>query len=139
MSGEPKPVPRPTPETRPYWEATRRRQLVHHRCEGCGAGSQHPRAVCACGSTDLTWTPCSGRGRLFSYVVVHRPEPVFADEAPFVLATVELEEGVRMTTRIVDVPADPAALPLDMELELRWLERGDVNLPVFAPAGPEGA
>lgn len=138
MSGEPKPVPRPTPETLPYWEATRRRELVHHRCDRCGAGTQHPRAVCACGSTDLTWTSCTGRGRLHSYVVVHRPEPAFADEAPFVLATVELEEGVRMTTRIVDVPADPSALPLGMEVELRWSERGDVNLPVFAPAGPEG-
>lgn len=128
------PEPHPTPETRPYWEATTRHVLVHHRCRGCGSATQHPRAVCAgCGSTDLAWTPCSGRARLHSYVIVHRPEPVFAAEAPFVLAIVELEEGVRMTSRIVDVEPNPDALPLDAELELRWLPRGAVNLPVFAP------
>jgi uncharacterized protein len=134
MTG-PLPEPRPTPETRPYWEATTRHELVAHRCATCDAATQHPRAVCACGSTELAWQPCSGRARLHSYVIVHKPEPVFAADAPFVLAVVELEEGVRMTTRVVDVEPLPEHLPLDLSLELRWLERGAVNLPVFAPTG----
>lgn len=133
MSTEPLPEPRPTPETAPYWDATTRHELVHHRCTACGSRSQHPRAVCACGSRELAWTVCSGRARLYSYVIVHKPEPVFAADAPFVLAVVELEEGARMLTRVVDVDPVPEALPLDMALELRWLPRGAVNLPVFAP------
>jgi uncharacterized OB-fold protein len=136
MSAEAMPVPEPTPETRPYWEATTRHELVHLRCGACGLGTQHPRAICRCGSADLGWARCSGRARLDSYVIVHRPEPAFAAEAPFVLAVVELEEGVRMTTRIVEVVPEPVALPLDMPLELRWLSRGEFNLPVFAPAVP---
>lgn len=138
MTTETFPVPRPTPETQPYWDATARHELVHHRCAACGSGTQHPRAICGCGSTELGWAPCSGRGRLHSFVIVDRPEPVFAAEAPFVLAVVELEEGVRMTTRIVEVDPVPAALRLDMPVELRWLERESVSLPVFAPS-PEPA
>ena len=134
MAKDLRPEPQPTPETRPYWDATRRHELVHQRCEQCGSASQHPRAACAeCGSVALDWVPCSGRARLHSYVIVHRAEPVFAEDVPYVLAIVDLPEGFRMTTRIVEVDPNPASLPLDLELELRWLERSDVNLPVFAP------
>jgi uncharacterized OB-fold protein len=129
------PVPTPTPETRPYWEATARHELVVHRCDACGTATQHPRTRCECGSGDLAWHVCTGSARLHSFVIVHRPEPVFATEAPFVLAVVELDEGARMTTRVVEVEPLPENLVLDMDLELRWLSRGDVELPVFAPAG----
>jgi hypothetical protein len=77
----------------------------------------------------------SGRARLYSYVICHRPAPGFEDEVPYILALVDLEEGPRMMTNIVGVPADPSALELDMELTVTFEKRrGGVLLPQFRPA-----
>ena len=75
----------------------------------------------------------SGRARLYSYVISHRPAPGF--EPPYAVAVVELEEGPRMMTNLVDTPQTPEALVLDMPLEVVF-ERvsEDISLPLFRPA-----
>lgn len=75
---------------------------------------------------------CSGRSTLHSYVISQLPAPGFT--GPTVIAVVELEEGPRMMTNVVDVDPTPEALELDMPLEVRFEQRGDVAVPVFAPA-----
>lgn len=77
----------------------------------------------------------SGRATLYSYVINHRPAPGFEDEAPYAIAVVELEEGVRMMTNLVGVPNTPEHLELDMELQVVFERRGDVSVPLFEPAG----
>ena len=66
----------------------------------------------------------------------HRPAPGFEDDAPYAIAVVELDEGPRMMTSIVGLPATPEALQLDMPLQVRFEPRGDVSLPVFGPLDP---
>src|SRR5690606_18935695 len=78
------------------------------------------------------WVQVSGRATLYSYIIDHRPPPAFGP-GPNVIAVVELEEGPRMMTNLVDVPADPDSLPLDMPLEVCFEVRGDRKVPVFRP------
>ena len=135
-----KPVPVPTPETQPFWDGCAAGELRIQRCGDCRRPYFYPRPVCpACGSVDVEWFTASGRATLYSYVINHRPAPGFEDEVPYVIAVVELDEGPRMMTNIAGVPPDPEALVLDMPLEVTFERRGDLSLPVFAPAGERPA
>ena len=125
-------APTPTPETAPYWEAATAGRLSIQRCRTCGRHYFYPRSFCPrCQSADVEWTDVSGRGRLVSYVINHRPLPPADLDAPQVIALVELEEGVRMLTNIVGSPAEPAALPLDAPVSVAFEPRGDLKVPVF--------
>lgn len=124
--------PSPTGETQAYWDATRQGRLEVPRCLDCRRPFFYPRSSCPrCGSERLEQLVCTGRARLLSYVVSHRPAPGF--EGPVVIAIVELEEGPRMMTNIVGVPPDPDALPLDLPLTVLFEQRGDLAVPVFTP------
>ena len=125
-------APTPTPETAPFWAAAAAGRLSIQRCRTCGRHYFYPRSFCpACQSADVEWTDVSGRGRLVSYVINHRPLPPADLDVPQVIALVELEEGVRMLTNIVDSPAEPAALPLDAPVSVAFEARGDLKVPVF--------
>ena len=132
-----KPVPVPTPETQPFWDGCAAGELRIQRCADCGRPYFYPRPVCpACGSRNVEWFTASGRATLYSYVINHRPAPGFEDDAPYAIAVVELDEGPRMMTSIAGLPATPEALQLDMPLQVRFEQRGDVSLPVFGPLEP---
>lgn len=131
----PKPAPRPTPETQEFWDGAARGELQLQRCRPCDQFYFPPRPFCPrCLGDDIGWERVSGRGRLYSYVINHRPPPHFGTE-PYAIAVVELEEGPRMMSNIVGVANTPDDLVLDMALEVTFEERGDVAVPVFAPAG----
>ncbi|GAB2932917.1 Zn-ribbon domain-containing OB-fold protein [Nonomuraea fastidiosa] len=131
-----KPAPKPTPETQPFWDGTAAGELRIQRCTACERHYFYPRPGCPrCGGDQVEWVRASGRATLYSYVINHRPAPGFEDEAPYAIAVVELEEGVRMMTNIVGVPNDPEHLELDMELRVVFERRGDVTVPLFEPAG----
>ncbi|SDL97202.1 hypothetical protein SAMN05421874_13419 [Nonomuraea maritima] len=131
-----KPAPKPTPETQPFWDGTAAGELRIQRCRACERHYFYPRPNCPrCGGDQVEWVRASGRATLYSYVINHRPAPGFADEAPYAIAVVELEEGVRMMTNIVGVENVPDKLPLDMELRVVFEQRGDVHVPLFEPAG----
>ena len=131
-----KPVPVPTPETQPFWDGCAAGELRIQRCTDCGKPYFYPRPVCPnCGSGNVEWFTASGRATLYSYVINHRAAPGFADDAPYAIAVVQLEEGPRMMSNIIGLPATPEALVLDMPLEVTFEPRGDVMLPQFKPAG----
>ncbi|MFI5957520.1 Zn-ribbon domain-containing OB-fold protein [Cryptosporangium sp. NPDC051539] len=130
------PVPVPTPLTRPYWDGCAHGELRLQHCASCAAPFFPPQARCPrCRGADLEWAPVSGRATLYSYLIQHRPAPGFEDRGPYAVAVVELAEGPRMMTNIVDIPNTPEDLVLDMALQVRFEERDDIHLPVFAPAG----
>lgn len=131
-----KPVPIPTPETARYWDGCRDHQLLLQRCERCERYVFYPRAACPfCGLDDaLEWVAASGRGRLSSFIVQHVPAPGYEDETPFVIALVELEEGVTMLSNVVGIEPDPDRLELGMALEVDFEDRGELAVPVFRPA-----
>ncbi len=131
----PKAAPKPTPETQPYWDAANRRELAIQRCTSCGKAFFYPRSACpACYSQQVEWFVASGRARLHTYLISHRPAPGFAEQVPYAIAVVELEEGPRMMTNIVGVDNTPENLVLDMDLEVDFEPRGAQLVPVFRPA-----
>lgn len=91
----------------PFWQAAREGRLLIQRCDRCGEHQWYPRAHCVHCGGEPAWVEASGRGVVHTYTVVRRTtNPEFADDLPYVFAIVQLDEGVRMASRIVDVPAD---------------------------------
>eukprot|EP00435_Cladocopium_sp_Y103_P078528 s1_g2267.t1 len=131
-----RPLPEPTPETEHFWEGCRSGELRLQSCNDCSTTYFPPRPFCpVCGSRNVAVTKASGKAKLYSYVINHRPRPDFGDE-PHSIAVVELAEGPRMMTNIVDCPQTPEALQLDMPLEVTFEKASDtISLPKFKPAG----
>ena len=131
-------TPTPTPETAPFWEAAKYDRLLIQRCRSCVLHYFYPRPFCPrCASADVEWDVVSGRGRLVSYVIDYRPMPPTDGAVPLIIALVELDEGVRLLTNIVDAAPDPDALPLDAPVSVAFQPRGDVKLPVFRLVGAQ--
>lgn len=108
-----------TPVTAPYWQALAQGRLDFQRCRACGHGWLPARAHCpACLSSDSEWQPASGRGRIVSWVVYHAAyAPHLAERVPYNVAIVELAEGPRLITNIVDHP-DGKGLGIGAPVEL---------------------
>ncbi len=132
-----KPLPQPTPETQPFWDGTKAGELRLQRCDACGNVIFPPRAFCPkCASRSVSWFKASGRGKLWSYVINHRPAPGFEQDGPYAIAVVKLDEGPNLMTNIVDCPQTPEALQLDMPVEVVFDAVSDaISLPKFRPAG----
>lgn len=130
-------LPEPTPETRKYWDGLASGSLRIQQCIPMKHSYFYPRTSCpVCGTEDVEWVTASGRARLHSYVISHRPAPGFSP--PYVIAVVELEEGPRMMTNIVGVPPLAGQLDLDMELVVEFEARSDeITVPLFRPATAE--
>ncbi len=133
-----RPLPTPmTPEAKPYWDGAREGKLMIPKCRSCGKAFFYPRVVCPlCGSRDIGWIQASGRGRLHSFEIAHQIlNKAFKVKTPVVLAMVELEEGPRMLTNLVNIAPDPTALRCDMPVEVIFEKQNDqVTLPMFQPA-----
>jgi uncharacterized OB-fold protein len=130
-----KPLPEITAESRPFWDGCKRHQFLVQRCRVCGARQHYPRGVCAsCWSEDLEWLPSAGRGRIYAFTVTHRTQARgFRDELPYVLAWVELDEGVQVLTNLVG--CDPAKLTIGMDVRVTFEDvNADVSIPRFTPA-----
>ena len=105
-----KPLPFPTnPElSEPFWEAAKRHELVIPRCKRCSNLHFYPRELCPiCLSSDLEWVPVSGRGRVYSFTVVYQPaNRAFVEETPYVYAMIQLDEGPRMISNVIETPSE---------------------------------
>ena len=128
-----RPLPVPTPETKRFWEGTKAGELRLQRCDACRHTYFPPRPFCPkCASRKVSVVKSSGKAKLFSYVIHHRPAPGFTP--PYAIAVVELAEGPRMMTNIVGCPQTPDALLLDMPLEVTFEKQTDqITLPFFRP------
>jgi uncharacterized OB-fold protein len=127
-------LPSPDISTQPYWDAAREQRLLIKRCLECGLAHFYPRMLCpSCWSSNLTWEPASGRAVLYTWSIVHTNDlPPFPERVPYVAAVVDLEEGPRMMTNIVD--CDPLTLQMNMRLEVTFRrETDEITLPVFRP------
>ena len=134
MSEYNKPLPQPSRTSQPFWDAAKRHELMLQRCEACHKFIYYPRARCPhCFSDRLLWRKCSGKGKLYSFTVVHRPSTRLFADGPYVLAIVELEEGPRMTTNIV---GPPERLKVDMPVTVYFDDvTPECTLVKFKPAG----
>jgi uncharacterized OB-fold protein len=130
-----RPLPRINKLNAPYWEATKRHELQIQRCKACGHRWFPPASRCPqCLSSDHEWAPASGRGKVWSWIVMwQRYFPAFEDRIPYNVAYVELEEGPRLMTNIVD--CDESDLRCDLPVEVVFEDVTDeIMLPVFRPA-----
>jgi hypothetical protein len=121
-----------SPESGPFWEATRERRLVLQWCTACEEPIQYPRSFCprcqASGSS-LEWRDASGLGVVYAIVVEHKPEAM-GEESPYAVALVDLEEGVRLMTNIVGPDALSATISTGVRVTWEPLEDGR-HLPLF--------
>ena len=131
-----RPLPLPNEDTEAYWEACRGHRLVVSRCASCGHRFLPPAAVCpACLSEEVSLAPVSGKAKVFSFIVVHRPlHPAFFAEAPYGVAIVELDEGPRMHTRLVGVAAADVRIGMPVEVVFQKAD-DEIWLPLFKPIG----
>ncbi len=130
-----KPIPEPAPESVPYWEAARQHRLELPRCNACRKFWFPPSQSCPhCLAAEFTFKPVSGRGKVYSFVTFHRVyHPAFANEVPYVVALVELEEGPRLLTNIVGVK--PEAVTCDMPVNVVFDDVAEnVSVPKFTSA-----
>ena len=109
-----KPLPRVNAINRPFWDGCNRGELVLQQCDdpACARFIYYPRVCCPyCGGGALSWKPVSGRGRIATFTIVHRPQhQSFFPEAPYYVIAVELEEGPLMYSRLAVSPASPERL-----------------------------
>lgn len=121
----PAPAPLVNPETAPFWEATTRGELLITHCNDCGKYTWYPRFFCAhCWSTDVIQTPAAGTGTIYSFAINRRGVRDYAAEGvtPYVIAYVELTEGPRVLTNIVD--CDPESLKIGDSVMLTFHDTG---------------
>lgn len=115
--GFPRPLPERGGDAEPYWRALAEGRIELPRCRSCNRWIFYPRPFCPqCHSTDVAWREVSGRGRVYTFSVVHRAtHPWFLDKTPYVYAVVELENGVRLPTTIVHCNPSEVSIGLDVE------------------------
>jgi hypothetical protein len=135
MSGATKPIPVVDGDSAPFWNGCREGKLLIQRCLTCGNHLFYPRVVCPhCMSDRIEWTESSGRGKVYSFTVARVPAgEAFAEDVPYVVALVELEEGVRMMTNLTGVSPDDVRC--DMPVEVVFEERDGFAFPKFTPRG----
>lgn len=129
------PIPRPTPETQPYWDAAKQGKLLIQRCNDCAQHYFYARPLCShCLSRNVEWVEASGRGTLHTYVISMRPGRSAPLPPPYIVAIIELDEGPRMMSNLVGVEPDPAKIPCDMPVQVVFEAISDeITLPRFRP------
>jgi len=137
---EQKPAPvRPLPsleelDTAAFWRATRDGQFRYQQCAGCGTVVWHPRAHCTgCTDGELQWQTAAGEGVVYSFSVVRQSyHPFFRNKVPYVVALVDLDEGPRFLTNLIE--ADPADVHVGQRVTIAWEEHEQLSIPLVKPA-----
>lgn len=134
-----KPIPIPDEASAPFFEGARRHELMLLRCRDCGTfmwpGAPFATTVRSrcinCYSGSLEWTATSGRGAIYSFAIMHQVyDPAFAEEVPYNVTIVDLEEGVRMTSNIVDCPNDELEVGTPVEVVFEDVDE-QISIPRF--------
>lgn len=128
-------LPTIEPETQQFWDAAKAGQLMLGKCGSCGKVHYYPRPMCPhCWSEEVSLTAASGKGVLYTWSTVFVNDlPPFKAMLPYVAAQVDLAEGVRITTNMID--CDPAELAIGMPVSLTFRDLNDeIAVPVFRPA-----
>jgi uncharacterized OB-fold protein len=122
-------------DTRAYWDAARQGQLMIGHCKSCSTRFFYPRPLCPnCWSGEVELTAATGRGTLYTYSVVYMNDlSPFDQWLPYIAAMVDLEEGVRISTNIVDCDTRDLKIGMPLIVSFRQADEG-LAVPVFRPA-----
>jgi uncharacterized OB-fold protein len=129
-----KPLPRPSEDSAPFWEAASKGELRLQRCGDCGHVRFPPSILCArCLSERCEWVQLSGRGVVYSWIVVHQSQhPAFNADVPYNVAIVQLDEGPRLHTNLVECPNDRIHIGMPVEVVFEKVS-DDTALVKFRP------
>lgn len=130
-----KPLPEPTKVSQPFWDGAKEHRLMLQRSKRTGKYIYYPRAVSPYGPGDeLEWIQASGKGSVYSYTVARRPTgPQWAEEGPYVIAIIELEEGPHLTANILGCPTEQVSIGMAVMASFEDVT-DDVTLVQFRPA-----
>lgn len=134
MSEYIKPLPAVQPWSQPFWDGTKQHKLLIQQCKACGAKIFYPRKVCPeCWSQELGWSEASGRGTVYTFTITRDGvEAKFVPDLPYVLAMIDLEEGIRMMGNVVE--CDPEQVTFGMDVEVVFDDVTDeFTLPKWRP------
>jgi uncharacterized OB-fold protein len=128
-------LPTPDGDSQTFWDAAREGRLLIKRCRACGRPHYYPRPFCPhCWSDEVEWEQASGRGTLYTYSVVYQNDlPPFSERVPYVAAIVDLEEGPRAMSNVVDCPLDELEVGMALEVVFEAISE-EVTIPVFRPS-----
>jgi len=127
-----RPAPVPHNFTLPFWDGAREGKLLLQYDPDAGKYQFYPRPISVfSGRRNLEWREASGKGTVYTYTVSHKAPPPLKHVAPFVVATVELFEGVRIMTNVSNCSLEEVRI--GMPVRLAWVKAGDINFPVFEP------
>ena len=132
-----RPLPQPDPVTQPFWDSLKAHAIQLQRSKSTGEWVYYPRLFMPGNPEDeLEWAPVTGRGTVYAFAIPHvHPNPAFRALAPYVVALVELEEGARVLSTLVDVEPTPEAVRIGMPVELLYDDvTEEITLPRFRPA-----
>lgn len=133
-----RPLPHPiTPEAQPYWDGLKEHKLMLPKCDDCGKPFFYPRIACPlCHSRRVSWIQASGKGKLYAFEIAYRSlSQAFKVKAPYILAMVELEEGPRLMSNLINIEPDPKIITCDMPVEVVFEKLTDeITIPLFQPA-----
>ena len=131
-----KSAPEPTSETQPYWDGCKNHELRIQKCTACGHYQFYPRIYCtACMSDAVEWVKASGRGTVLSCTTVYRPvTKAFADDVPYVVALITLDEGPQMMSNVVGCAPEAVKIGMPVEVTFEdWTE--EISVLKFKPVG----
>lgn len=130
-----KPLPVPDSESTPFWDGMREHRLMLQRCASTGEHLFPPVTFCPGSLEKPEWVQVSGKGTVFSWIVVRHPVPrdIYADEVPYVVALIALDEGCRMTGNIVDCAPEDVRAGMPVEIVYNQVTP-EITLPAFRPA-----
>jgi len=132
----PKPIPTPSPATEWFWDACDEERLLLQQCKDCSSFRAYPARVCrTCNGTDWTAVEADDTGTIESVTVVHHaPSEPFRADTPYVLALIELRDGVRVMGNVRD--CDPESVSIGDPVELVWETREEGKIYQFEPTEP---
>src|SRR5262249_20111428 len=126
-----RPFPVADSDSKPFWEGLARHELLIQRCDACQRHIFYPRSLCPyCFREAPSWVRSTGSGTIYSYTVVHQAYGWFAGQVPFVIAIVELQEGVRMVTRISGSPPEAVSIGAPVQVVFEQVDE-HLTLPYF--------
>ena len=130
-----KPLPLIDEENRPFWEALQRHELYVQKCRDCAAVRYYPRALCPeCLSSRTEWLRSSGKGQIYTFTVTYQNQsPGFRESLPYIMAYVELAEGVKMLSNLIDCKPEDARIGMPVEVVYEDVTP-EVTLAKFRPA-----
>lgn len=121
-----RPVPEPTPHSARYWEGLNERRLLLQKCPQCGRIRHYPQPMCpSCHSMEIEWIDASGGGKVHSWTITHHAfHPGFREKLPYILATVDLNEGVRMNAELRGVQPERLRIGLPVRVAFETVKDG---------------